>query len=244
MIVRTWASADQVAEAAADWLADRAREAIAERGRFSVAVSGGWTPWAMLRAFVLADLSWDRVHLFQVDERIAPDGHVDRNWTQIADIVGGANDRVRAMELHPMSVGGLVPGADADEARDGGGPLARAAGDYAASLERFLGSPAVLDVVHLGLGTDGHTASLVPGDPILEEARHDVGVTRPYQGRRRLSLTYPPINRARHVLWVVTGAEKREMVARLLASDQRIPAGRVRGTAATLLLDDAAAPTH
>jgi 6-phosphogluconolactonase len=120
--------------------------------------------------------------------------------------------------------------------------LKAAVRDYAATLQRVAGAPAVLDLVHLGLGSDGHTASLLPGDAALLVADADVALAGPYQGHRRMTLTYPVLDRARAVLWLATGADKRAMVARLLAGDRSIPAGRVAAQHALLLADRAAAP--
>ena len=108
-------------------------------------------------------------------------------------------------------------------------------------LEEIAGSPPVLDLVHLGLGPDGHTASLVPGDPVLKVADRDVAITGVYQGRQRMTLTYPMINRSRNILWVVTGAEKVPMLKRLRDADVSIPAGRIRQDPALILADRAAA---
>src|SRR6185436_1747527 len=120
--------------------------------------------------------------------------------------------------------------------------LEAAAAQYAGTLRQIAGSPPIIDLVHLGLGPDGHTASLVPGDPVLDVESADVGLSGPYQGRRRMTLTYPILNRGRRVLWVVTGGEKAEMVNRLLDSDQSIPAGRIHSGHALLLADCTAAP--
>ena len=118
--------------------------------------------------------------------------------------------------------------------------LDAAAAQYAESLRRISGSPPVLDLVHLGLGPDGHTASLVPRDPVLEINDADVGLTGLYQQRRRMTLTYPILNRSRYVLWLVTGSEKAGMLARLRAGDASIPAGRVCADHAVILADRAA----
>jgi 6-phosphogluconolactonase/glucosamine-6-phosphate isomerase/deaminase len=112
--------------------------------------------------------------------------------------------------------------------------LERAAADYAASL------PASFDAIHLGLGDDGHTASLVPGDAVLGVTDRDVAVTDVYMGRRRMTLTYPVLDRAAQLLWLVTGPEKAGPLARLLAHDPSIPAGRVNGARSLILADRAA----
>jgi 6-phosphogluconolactonase len=217
---------DSVARQAAAAIATDARSAIAARGRFAFAVSGGHTPWIMLRALANEDLSWAAVHIFQVDERVAPEGHPDRNLTHLQESLLH-HVRLRPEQVHAMPV----------EFTD----LESAAREYAHILQEVAGSPPVLDLVHLGLGPDGHTASLVPGDPVLDIMDADVGVTGVYQGRRRMTLTYPTLNRARRVLWVVTGSEKAEMLRRLVDGDQSIPAGRVRQEQALLIADRAAA---
>jgi 6-phosphogluconolactonase len=119
--------------------------------------------------------------------------------------------------------------------------LEAAAKEYAKVLAKIAGAPPVLDLVHLGLGPDGHTASLVPGDAVLQVNDADVAVTGIYQGRRRMTLTYPVINRSRRVLWLVTGSEKAEMLVRLRNGDPSIPAGRVDQQRALVLADRAAA---
>jgi 6-phosphogluconolactonase len=221
------ADAEAVARRAAAIVAAEAREAVAARGRFVVAVSGGHTPWLMLRALAGEDVPWDGLHLVQVDERVAPAGDPDRNWTHLREsLLDRAS--LRPDQAHPMPV----------ESPD----LAAAAARYAQTVGEIAGQPPVLDLVHLGLGPDGHTASLVPGDPVLGVTDADVALTGAYQGRRRMTLTYPVLNRARRVLWVVTGSEKAGMLGRLSAGDPSIPAGRVHQDRALLLADRAAAP--
>jgi 6-phosphogluconolactonase len=225
MQVETLADDQAVAQRAAAFIAERAWEAVRARGQFTLAVSGGHTPWAMLRALATLDMPWPQVQLFQADERVAPDGDPVRNLTNIhASLL--AHAPLPAANLHAMP----VTAAD----------LHAAARDYADTLERVAGKPAVLDLVHLGLGSDGHTASLVPGDAALQVADAEVALAGPYLGHRRMTLTYPVLDRARAVLWVATGADKREMAARLRAGDAGIPAGRVRADRAWLLGDTAA----
>lgn len=205
-----------VARRGAEVVSEAATAAIAARGRFTLAVSGGRTPWAMF-AELPGTLPWGRVTVFQVDERVAPDGDPDRNLTHLlASLPDGASADVRAM---PVAAGDL----DA------------AAAGYADSL------PDVFDLVHLGLGPDGHTASLVPGDPVLDVTDRDVAVTGVYQGLRRMTLTYPVLNRARHILWLVTGADKTDALRRLRDGDPSIPGGRVRREHALVVADAAAA---
>jgi len=220
------ADANSVAQEAARIIAAEARAAVAERGRFIVAVSGGHTPWVMLRALADEEMPWTRVHLLQVDERVAPEGHPDRNLTHL---------RESLLDHAPLSPEQIysMPVNSPD--------LEAAAAQYTATLREILWTPLVLDLVHLGLGPDGHTASLVPGDPVLSVTDRDVALTGSYQGRRRMTLTYPVLNRSRRVLWVVTGSEKVAMLHRLLDGDLSIPAGRVRRDQALVVADRAAA---
>ena len=225
MKIEVFDDADSVARAGASAIAAEARAAVASRSLFTLAVSGGHTPWMMLRALAKEDVPWARVHLFQIDERVAPEGHPDRNLTHLRESL------LQYVTLPPGQVHAMpVESPDLDGA----------ASQYASVLQGIAGSPSVLDLVHLGLGPDGHTASLVPGDPALDIDSADVAVTGVYQGRRRMTLTYPVLNRARRVLWIVTGSEKVEMLRRLRAGDRSIPAGRVRSDDALLLADRAA----
>jgi len=226
MNIEVLADSGSVAQRAASIIAEAAWEAIGARGRFVMAVSGGHTPWLMLRELAAARIPWQAVHIFQVDERLAPAEHTDRNLIHI---------RESLLPYAPLPADQLyaMPVESAD--------LGTAVAEYAETLQSRSGDPPVLDLVHLGLGPDGHTASLVPNDPVLDVENADVAMTGPYQGRRRMTLTYPIINRARRVLWVVTGSEKAEMVHRLLDGDRSIPAGRIRADGAVLLADCAAA---
>ena len=220
------ADADAVAKEAAKVIAAEARSAVAARGRFIMAVSGGRTPWQMLRALAGEDVPWNGVHVVQVDERIAPAGDPDRNLTHLRESL------LEHAPLPPEHIHAM-PVEEAD--------LEAAARSYARTLEKIAGTPPVLDLAHLGLGPDGHTASLVPQDPVLNVTDRDVALTGLYQKRRRMTLTYPVLNRSRRILWVVTGAEKAEMLVRLRDGDSSIPAGRIRREQALVLADQPAA---
>jgi 6-phosphogluconolactonase len=202
----------------AELIAEAARAAVAGRDRFAMAASGGRDPWEMYSQLEDHELPWDRTEIFQVDERIAPAGSDERNLTHlIAALSIGAQGSLRPMPVTDEN-------------------LEAAAEDYAASL------PKALDLAHMGLGRDGHTASLVPGDPVLEVTDRRVAVTGgEYQGVRRMTLTYPELHRARALLWVVTGDEKVDAIQRLLACDPSIPAGRVEPGGDSLILADRAA---
>jgi 6-phosphogluconolactonase len=220
--------ADSAARRAAALIAEAARDAVARRGRFLLATSGGATPWRMLRLLAEEEVPWGEVHLFQVDERVAPEGHPDRNLTGLRSSLLERVEPLAAVHAMPVEL------AD----------LGQAAAAYARTLRREAGSPPVLDLVHLGLGADGHTASLLAGDPSVASPEDDVAATGPYQGRRRLTLALPTLDRARRILWVVTGVEKGMALAHLLAQDRSVPAGLVRRDRATVVCDAAAHATE
>jgi len=204
--------AAQLAVKAAGYMADRIRSAVAAHGAFTCAVSGGQTPWLMLTELAEHDLPWSSVEIYQVDERVAAEGDPERNLTHLRQILGSL-----PVTLVPMPV------TDPD--------LEAAAAAYASRL------PARFDLVHLGLGADGHTASLVPGDPVLEVTDRLVAVTGPYQGHRRMTLTYPALARAEEAMWLVTGAGKHDALDRLLAGEQSIPAARVQARRSMIFAD-------
>jgi 6-phosphogluconolactonase len=214
--------AGAVALRAASVIAGEARKCVALRGSFILAVSGGKTPWQMLRFLAAEDVPWESIHILQVDERFAPDGHTDRNLTHLLESLT-ENPRSLSAKIHAMPVG------ETD--------IKEAGASYAETIRKIAGANSKIDLVHLGLGTDGHTASLIPGDPVLDITDKDVAVTGIYQGRRRLTLTYPLINRAGKILWVVTGGEKKEMLQRLISADSAIPAGRISQENAMILTD-------
>lgn len=226
MKIDVLADSDSVALAAAAFIAAEAATGVREHGRFVLAVSGGRTARGVLSALADQEIPWHGVHIVQVDERIAAAGHSDRNLT---DLRACLLDHVplRGEQIHAMPV----------EALD----LCAAAASYERELSDIAGSPPVIDLAHLGLGVDGHTASLVPGDPVLEVADTDVAVTGAYESRRRMTLTYPILNRARRIIWIVTGGQKSAALSRLLAGDRSVPAGHVNRRHARIFADGAAA---
>ena len=226
MNVEILIDADAVARKAAEIIAAEARANVADRGRFIMALSGGHTPWKMLRVLANERVPWEGVRVVQVDERIAPAEDPDRNLSHLRESL------LEHVPLRPQQILAMpVEWPDLDAA----------ATRYAMTLKEVAGSPPVLDLVHLGLGPDGHTASLVPGDPVLKVTDSDVALTGVYQGRRRMTLTYPILNRARRILWLVTGQDKVAALARLREGDVTMPAGRIQRTNALVLADQAAA---
>jgi 6-phosphogluconolactonase len=221
--VRPSPDAAGLAAETAAFVAARVADAVAARGQASVAVSGGGTPARMFAALAMLDVPWAGLHLFQVDERIAPLGDPDRNLGELA---------ANLLELVPIPWRNvhLMP-VDAQD------PIA-ASKDYAATLQRVC--VGVLDLVHLGLGHDGHTASWPPGDPDVGTWTDDVAVTSPFNGRRRMTLTPPAVNRAREIVWLASGSDKAPMLVRLLSHDATIPAGRVDAEHQVLFADEAA----
>lgn len=215
-----------VARRAAAVIAEHARQAVSQRGKFVMAVSGGKTPWVMLRDLADEKMPWDNVHVFQIDERIAPAGDPDRNLTHLRESLL-SHAPLKPDQIYAMPV----------ESAD----LEASAAQYAATLQRFAGDPSVLDLAHLGMGPDGHTASLIPGDRVLDVNDRDIALTGVYQARRRMTMTYPLLNRSRFILFLITGAEKTPMLQRLLKGDPTIPSGRIRGNSMLLLADKAAA---
>jgi 6-phosphogluconolactonase len=204
-----------LAKRAAATVAALARESVSDHGSFTFAVSGGKTPWSMFAELAHEDVPWSSVKIFQVDERVAPDGDPDRNLTNLQKSLGGAPAEVVAM---PVNEPDLTAGA----------------AEYAAAL------PARFDLVHLGLGPDGHTASLVPGDPVLKVTDRLVAVTLPYQGHERMTLTYPGLSRANELLWLISGEDKKSALAKLIKGDDSIPASHVEARHSMILADSSA----
>ncbi len=228
MEIRTFQSSNEVATEAALYIADRIRESVAKKGFFTMAVSGGRTPWQMIKELAKEELPWEKVFLFQVDERVAPDGHADRNLTQLFNSIQGT-PLVTRLNIFPMH----VIAENLQEACD----------QYAENI-KLITETGKLDLIHLGIGTDGHTASLIPGDAVLDVQDQAVAMTSdPYQGRDRMTLTYPLINQAEKILWIITGKEKAEMLSRLISQDPTIPAGNVSQSRAIILTEESAAET-
>jgi 6-phosphogluconolactonase len=225
MNIDIFPDATTVAQEAASFIAAEARAAVAKRGRFVMAVSGGKTPWMMLRALAGEKVPWENMHIFQVDERIAPTGSADRNLTHLQESL---------LSHAPMKTEQIyaIPVNETD--------LETAAQKYAHLIESVTGCPICFDLVHLGLGADGHTASLIPEDQVLKVIDRDVAITGIYQHHQRMTLTYPALNRSRKILWVVTGAEKTEAFAHLLNRDLQIPGSLIVQDHATLFADRAA----
>jgi 6-phosphogluconolactonase len=224
MQVEILATPEAVAKRAAAIVAAEARQAVSARGSFNVAFSGGHAPWIMLRDLASEDVPWEKVQIFQIDERVAPAGDPDRNLTHIRETLV-SHAPLDPEQVHPMPV--ELPDLEA------------AAAHYGQTLRQYCGSSPILDLAHLGLGPDGHTASLVPGDPVLNVTDRDVALTGVYMERRRMTLTYPMINRSRKILWLVTGADKVDALAKLRAGDTSIPGGRIARGNAMLLAEQA-----
>ncbi len=226
MRIHVLPTVEAAAERSAEWLRAEIGRATASRNRCLIALSGGRTPWRMLHDLRRLRVHWHGVEVFQVDERVVAANDERRNARQIADFLI-APDALAADAFHGMPV----------EHR----PIADGAADYAALLAERCGTPPVLDVVQLGLGADGHTASLLPGDALLDDTDHDVGVSGVYQGVRRMSMTYRVLNAARHRLWLVTGEDKAAALRALWDGDTASPAGRIAREASFVFADAAAA---
>lgn len=205
--------ADDPAAVAGERIARRLRDAVRRRGAATLAVSGGSTAPPMIEALMSLDVPWAHVQVWQVDERIRPDGHVARNANQLAGV---------PCRVHLMPV---------------------TAGDRRAAARRYAaGLPDRFDVVHLGIGDDGHTASWPPGHPDVVRSPRAVEVVGDFNGHDRMTLTGWVVNAARIRLVLTSGAAKRPMVERWILRDPSLPVTAVRRTATVVVLDGAAAP--
>jgi 6-phosphogluconolactonase len=213
--LRVFDDVDALAGAAAEYAADRARRVRTRRAPFTFAVSGGKSPWLMLGDLAHEDVRWDHTVIYQVDERVVPADSDLRNLKHLRECLSTTSAPIEAMGVEDFD-------------------LEEACRHYADAL------PATFDLVHLGLGPDGHCASLVPDDPVLDVTDRLVAMSGPYQDSRRMTLTYPALARAHHLLWLISGADKRDALAKLLEGDTSIPAGRVKAGASLVLADRAA----
>ncbi len=212
---------DEWVQRAADLFAMAVTSSLEVRDRMVLALSGGSTPGPVFDALAAKDLPWRDVIVTQADERVAPEGDSARNLTRQMQAFEGTE-----VEFLPLPVQGLIrPGVE----------------EYLRVLHAVCDDPPLLDVVHLGLGDDGHTASLLPGDDALEVTGSDVAVTAEYQGHRRITLTRPLLDRARLIIWLVKGESKAEPLRRLVTGDPTIPAGRLNPQRSLILADEAAA---
>jgi 6-phosphogluconolactonase len=225
MEIQRYPNAHELTQAAAELIAEDCRRTLAERrGSYTLGLSGGKTPPLMFDALVDLPVPWRRVHVFQVDERVAPAGSEDRNFTQLSDRLL-AHIEIPEENVHAMPV-------ETDD-------LDFACRRYEETIRRVTnGSP--LDLLQLGLGDDGHTASLAPGDPILGLTDRDVSYVERFNGLPRMSMTLPTLNRARRIVWLATGSARADMCRRLVAGDRTIPAGRVENDDIALLVDSEA----
>lgn len=224
-----WITSESVAiaeRAAAEFIARQLSQAVRERGHASLAISGGRSPWEMFNQLAGQAVTWRAVHLFQVDERIAPLDDEARNWKQF--LASALARQVPPANWHPMPVEIEEPAAAAEQ--------------YAGTLVEWTGESPMLDVVHLGIGADGHTASLFADDSALGETQRSVAVSRSYERYRRLTLTLPVLNRARRVVWFAVGAARRPALTHLFNGDAAIPASLVHRDRATCFTDREAAP--
>lgn len=214
MDIRVASDAEAAAAVAAEWLAWQLRNACRRRGLATLAVSGGTSPALMFHDLARCDVPWDRVRVWQVDERFAPDGDPARN----ANLLSALPLPRTTLRLMPVT------------ARH----LPSAIRRYAAGLpDRF-------DVVHLGMGDDGHTASWPPGDPVIDAAE-PVALSAPYAGYARMTLTPAVVNAARHRLVLAPGAAKAQPMSRWLLGDHALPIQRVRRAGTVVVIDAAAA---
>lgn len=220
--LEVFGDARRLAARAAELFEGQISFARRERGRVSIALSRP-TPPEVFERIGRARIPRRDVHVLQVDERKAAKDSDERNLKLVKREL---SSWLATAELHAMPVDGA---------------LARGAAAYEQTLVELCGRRPVIDLVHLGLGPDGHTASLLPGDPVLDVRDRCVAVTKRHKGHQRMTLTYPVLDRARLVVFIVTGEEKRDALARVLRGDRAMPAARLGASNVVILADRAAA---
>lgn len=225
---------EALAHRGARWITDLA---AASRDRFAICLSGGSTPrrlYQLLAESPYRDaMPWDRIHWFWGDERFVPWDHPDSNYGMVhATLLGRA--RVPPGNIHGIATNGSP---------------ADAAAAYERVLKSYYGSESLdptrplFDIQILGLGPDGHTASLIPGTSVLEERHRWVAEVIGGRPEPRITLTYPALESSRHTAFLVAGADKRETLSRALAGDQALPAARLRPIGELIwFVDEAAQP--
>ncbi|MBT4890162.1 MAG: 6-phosphogluconolactonase [Rhodospirillales bacterium] len=222
MKIETCIDAQSVADKCANIIADHMMQAINQHAKFTIAFSGGSTPIPLFQRLSTLTLPWDKVHIFQVDERVAPDGDENRNYnnlkTHLLDHISIPPAQVYAMQVATLSSW-------------------KAAETYETLVRKHTGTPPCFDLIHLGLGEDGHTASLIPKDPVLKNSDSYVATSQVYNRYERLTFTYDTINATKCILWQVTGKKKAKMLKRLISGDTKIPAGRIVRDQAIIVTD-------
>jgi ribulose-phosphate 3-epimerase len=212
--------AEALARHAAEWLCELA---CASEGDFAVCLSGGSTPRRLYQLLAEPEIAsrfpWDRVHWFWGDERFVPHDHSESNYGMALDAFL-SRVPVPPANIHAIPTDGVSP--------------QQAAGAYEATLRRFYGAQSLtaerplFDVTMLGIGADGHTASLFPGQPALEERRHWALAVTGAGSQPRITLTYPALDSSRDLAFLAAGAEKRDILRRVQAGDRTLPAARIR----------------
>ena len=225
-MIEIFANAQELARGAAEYLVARSGEAVAQKGLFTVALSGGSTPKILYEFLVGAKVPWSQTHFFWSDERHVPPDHPDSNYRMAYEAL---LSRVPVPESNVHRIHGENPDA------------AEAANEYEQTL-------LPLDLILLGLGTDGHTASIFPGSDVLHETKRLVAATWVEKlNTYRITMTLPLLNAGASVLFLVSGAEKAQIVKEVIEGPKQYPAQLVQPTHGQLLwmLDkDAAAKTR
>lgn len=221
--------AETLARHVAAWLV---ATAAATSGRFTISLSGGSTPRRLYELLVGASFPWARTHWFWGDERFVPHDDARSNYRMTREALL-SHAPIPPANIHPVPTEGLDPDAGA--------------ASYEGVLKSFYGSDRLdpdqpfFDVTLLGLGPDGHTASLFPGTSVLEERHKWAAAVLDGKLEPRITLTYPLLESSRTAAFLVAGAEKREMLQRLIEGDNTLPAARLRPTGKTIVFADVTA---